>query len=80
MSYISDKLISTFTIGKLLYFIKNRIIIFLYKIFFILNEIILISGNKNQLITNKGNKVGELSFHSLDYNKTLRIKNLKKNL
>ena len=78
MSYISDKLISTFTVGKLLYFIKNRIIIFLYKNFFILNEIILISGNKNQLITNKGNKVGELSFHSLDYNKTLRIKNLKK--
>ena len=30
------------------------------------------------MLSNKGNKVGELSFHSLDFNKTLRLENLKK--
>ena len=62
---------------KLFYFLKKYFFLKIYKNFFILNEFILISGNKNQVITNQGKKIKEIFFHSFDYSKVLKKKRNK---
>ena len=63
---------------KIFYTIKLKIIIFFYKNFFRLNEILLVSGNENQKIFNLSNIEKKFQFHSLDYNKALQIKKFSK--
>ncbi len=63
---------------KIFYNIKSKIIIFFYKSFFRLDEILLISGNEKQKIFNLSNIENKFKFHSLDYNKALQIQKTKK--
>lgn len=80
--YLKEFLNFDFFIRKIIFHLKLKTFHFIYKKFFALEEILLISGNKKQPITNLGKIEKEVKFHSLDFSKTLneRIKLSKKDI
>lgn len=76
--YLANLKNLNFLFKKIFYNSKIKIIIFFYKSFFRLNEILLISGSEKQKIFDLSNIEKIFKFHSMDYNKALQIKKLSK--
>lgn len=77
ISHIKEIMSFSKIFKKLFYILKKYFFLKIYKNFFILNETVLISGNKNQVITNQGKKIKEIFFHSFDYSKVFKKKKIK---
>ena len=79
ISYFYNNLVNiNFFYKKLYFLLKIKLIIFLYQRFFKLNEVLLISGNKNQKIFSQSKIKKTIDIHSLDYNKAINFRNKKK--
>ena len=76
-NYINQILKGKIFFSKFLYIFKSKFLHLVYRSFFPLDEILLITGPKKQTITNLGTKKYEINFHSLDYSKA--IQNIKFN-
>lgn len=76
--YVEQILKAKIGFSKISYVVKTNFLKLVYRFFFPLDEILLITGSKKQTITNLGKKKYEIDFHSLDYSKAIQNKKFYK--